>query len=361
MSKKNVITVSGIRPDFIRMSEIFNKFDKAFNHTLIHTGQHFDKLLSDVFFKDLKIRKPDFNLKISTKKSLHYHQLSTLNIKFLELIEKQKLKPDLIVFLGDSNSVGLSFVLKKEGYKIAHIEAGMRSYDKRMLEEINRVVCDHCSDYLFVYHKDYKNNLLKENIKKNVYVVGNTIVEPCNKIIRETKNIIKPNFKYILVDIHRPENFLYKNRLSNIIKYCIFLQKNFNCKIIFLKFKRTHNEIRKNKINTSNIKFVNLKGYKEYIFLQKNSLFIVSDSGTAQEEPAILNKPVIVPRDFTERPQSYKYNCSIKLDVNNINKSWKNSINWIRNFQNNKFKINNSWLGKGDTSMKITNIIKEIL
>jgi UDP-N-acetylglucosamine 2-epimerase (non-hydrolysing) len=340
------------------MSEIFKIFDKKFNHTLVHTGQHFDKLLSGIFFKDLNIRKPDYNLKISSKNSLHYHQLSKLNIKFLDLIKKKKLKPDLIVFLGDSNSVGLSFVLKKEGYKIAHIEAGMRSYDNRMLEEINRVVCDKCSDFLFVYHKDYKENLLKENIKKNVFVVGNTIIEPCKKILSKITKKPLINQKYILVDIHRPENFLFKKRLENIIEYCSFVKKKFKSKILFLKFKRTMIQLKKFKINTSELNLIPLQGYKNYLSLQRDSFFILSDSGTAQEEPSIFKKPVIVPRDYTERPQSYKYNCSFKINVNNKNKSWNNSVLWINKLSDKKIKSNKEWLGDGTTSSQIAKILE---
>jgi UDP-N-acetylglucosamine 2-epimerase len=134
------------------MSEIFRKFDENFGHILIHTGQHYDKMLSDVFFDELKIRKPDYNLEIGGLGKEHFHQTADLSVKLIELIRKDNLNPDLIVFLGDSNSVTSAVALKKEGYQIAHIEAGMRSYDRRMLEEINRVVCDHCSDHLFVYH-----------------------------------------------------------------------------------------------------------------------------------------------------------------------------------------------------------------
>ena len=357
MVKKNIITVTGIRPDFIRMSEIFKIFDKKFNHTLVHTGQHFDKLLSGIFFKDLNIRKPDYNLKISSRKSLHYHQLSKLNVKFLDLLKQKKLKPDLIVFLGDSNSVGLSFVLKKEGYKIAHIEAGMRSFDNRMLEEINRTVCDKCSDFLFVYHKDYKKNLFKENIKKNVFVVGNTIIEPCIKILSKIskKRLIKDN--YILVDIHRPENFLYKNRLSEIVNYCKFVKKFFKSKIIFLKFKRTMLQLEKFKIKTKGLDLIPLQGYKNYLALQRDALFIVSDSGTAQEEPALFKKPVIVPRDFSERPQSYQFNCSYKINVNNKNISWKKSVLWINALKGKKINSSNKWMGDGNTSIKIAKIL----
>ena len=344
------------------MSELFKRFDQEFKHILIHTGQHYDKLLSGVFFNDLKIRKPDFNLRIGSKKNQHYHQLSELNIKFMNLLNKKKLNPDLIVFLGDSNSVCLSIILKKQGYKIAHIEAGMRSYDKRMLEEINRVICDNCSDYLFVYHNDYKKNLLKENIKKNIFVVGNTIVEPCLNLLNKVNKInnLKKN-SFIIVDLHRPENFLYKKRLINFINYLKVCKKYFKCKIYFLKFHRTLDELSKLNINLNFIDFIDLQSYKNFLLLQQNSLFIISDSGTAQEEPALFKKPVIVPRDFTERPQSVTNNCSFMLNINKKDKSWNKSINWITKILNSDIKMNYKWLGSGNTSEKITNTIKKLI
>jgi UDP-N-acetylglucosamine 2-epimerase (non-hydrolysing) len=341
------------------MSKLFIELDRKFNHILIHTGQHYDKILSDVFFEELNIRKPDYNLRIGSNNNKHYQQISFLAVRFIKLLKLKKINPDLIIFLGDSNSVALSFFLKKEGYKIGHIEAGMRSYDKRMFEEINRTICDHCSDFLFVYHKDYKKNLELENIRKNVYVVGNTIVEPYKYLSNKIKiNKVK---KFILVDIHRPENFLHSKRLINLIKYLNICKNIFKCEIIFLKFKRTMKEIKKIKTNTKFVNFIELQSYKNFIRLQKESFFIISDSGTAQEEPALFFKPVIVPRDFSERPQSYNNNCSFKLNINNTNLSWKKSIQWIKNHKNGKIRMNNNWLGKGDTSKRIINILKQIL
>ena len=181
---KNILTISGIRPDFIRMSEVFRQLDKCpnINHKLIHTGQHFDKMLSDVFFDELDIRSPDFNLEIGGPSKEHFHQNAELTVKLIELIRKQNLDPDLILFLGDSNSVLVAPSLAKEGYKVGHIEACMRSYDRRMLEEINRTVCDHSSELLFTYHDDYTENLVREGIPRHkIYNVGNTIVEVANK------------------------------------------------------------------------------------------------------------------------------------------------------------------------------------
>lgn len=352
---KTVVTITGIRPDFIRMSEIFKKLDENFNHILIHSGQHYNTLLSDVFFKELEIRKPDYNLGIGGPGKEHFHQTSELSVKLIELIRKNKLNPDLIIFLGDSNSVVSSIALKKEGYCIGHIEAGMRSGDKRMLEEINRMVCDTCSDFLFVYHENYKDKLNKENIINNVHIVGNTIVEIVNKHIPTE---IKLNDKIVL-DIHRPENFLYKNRLQNIINYANDMSKVYNLPVYMLGFPRTIEKIKEYNISLGDIKIIDLLSFKSYINLIYHSKFLCSDSGTAQEEPALLNTPVIVPRDFTERPESVENNCSFMVDVNSsFNDSWTKSVIWMNTDYKN---YNTLWLGDGTTSDKIINILKEQL
>jgi UDP-N-acetylglucosamine 2-epimerase len=353
---KTIITVTGIRPDFIRMSEIFKKLDENFNHILIHTGQHYDKLLSDVFFEELEIRDPDYNLNIGGIGKEHFHQTGELSIKLIELIRKEKLNPDLIIFLGDSNSVVSSVSLKKEGYKIAHIEAGMRSYDKRMLEEINRIVCDHCSDMLFVYHENYKQKALKENISSDqVFVVGNTIVEVVN---RYKPHDLKKNDKIIL-DIHRPENFKYENRLRNIIEFTNKISEKYGLRVEMLGFQRTVDKIKEFDIDLGNIKIVDLYPFKKYINEVYHSKFIISDSGTAQEEPALLGTPVLVPRDFTERPESVENKCSIMIDVNNLNELiYENIYIWMTTeFE----KKDITWLGEGKTSENVIKILKERL
>jgi UDP-N-acetylglucosamine 2-epimerase (non-hydrolysing) len=352
---KNIITVTGIRPDFIRMSEIFKKLDKEFNHVLIHTGQHFDRLLSDVFFEELQIREPDYNLNIGGIGKEHFHQTSELSVKLIELIRNENLNPDIIIFLGDSNSVVSSVSLKKEGYKIGHIEAGMRSYDKRMLEEINRIVCDHCSDFLFVYHDNYKKKAIKENIDSDsIYVVGNTIVEVVNKF----KPLRKKLNDKIILDVHRPENFKHKERLKNIIEYSKLMSLEHNLPLYMLGFKRTIDYIKEFKINLGDIQVIDLLPFKKYIDYVYDSKFIISDSGTAQEEPALLDTPVIVPRDFTERPESIDNYCSFMVDVNKKNdKSWYNSKKWLTEYNNKK---NTEWLGDGKTSDIIVKILKNL-
>ena len=354
---KTIVTITGIRPDFIRMCAVFKALDKEFNHILVHTGQHYDTLLSDIFFKQLGIREPNYILDTGRSSSNHFEQLAYLSVAIPKLFEENNIQPDLILFLGDSNSAGVSFPLKKAGYKIGHIEAGMRSYDKRMLEEINRTICDHCSDILFVYHEGYKEQLRLENITKNVFVVGNTVVEPFKMFCEEIVRIPKRN-DMILLDVHRPENFKYPQRLRNIFKFANMCIEKYNIPVKLLYFKRLKDEIDKYSLDLGNIEMIPLFPYKEYLETIYHCRFIISDSGTGQEEPALLGTPVIVPRDFTERPQSYENNCSIKLCAEEGMCNPEEIFNWINLIENGTIKINSSWLGDGNTSVLIVNEIK---
>ena len=267
---KTVMTVSGIRPDFIRMSAIFKKLDEdqSIKHVLVHTGQHYD-------------------------------QLSYLSIAIMELIRLEDIKPDIILFLGDSNTVCAALPLRKEGYIVGHIEAGMRSFDKRMLEEINRTVCDHCSHIHFVYHDEYKKFLHNENIKDNVHVVGNTIVEVCRPFIPSEN---KRN-DMILLDIHRPENFKHKHRMEHIIKYANSCIKRFGLPIKMLNFGRT------------------TKYLKEY---------------------------------------GIDANCSYMLDVNSDSK-FEDSWNWLSKIENKELTMDIKWLGDGNTSELVVTHLKQFL
>jgi UDP-N-acetylglucosamine 2-epimerase (non-hydrolysing) len=357
LMRKTVVSITGIRPDFIRMAFVFKALDAEFNHILIHTGQHFDTNLSDVFFNQLNIRNPDYILETGKQASNHFEQLAYLSTAIPKLFKEKNICPDLILFLGDSNSAGVSFPLKKEGYCIGHIEAGMRSYDKRMLEEINRTVCDHCSDILFVYHDDYKCYLEHENITKNVFVVGNTIVEPLNMFKNRVMDQVKRE-DMILMDIHRPENFGYEDRLKNALIFGNMCIKRYGLPVKLLYFKRLEDAIKKWNLELDKIEMVPLFPYQEYLETVYHSKFIISDSGTGQEEPALLNTRVVVPRDFTERPQSYANNCSFQLKINSGETNYAEVFDWL---ETNTLKINADWLGDGTTSQKIVDEIKKFL
>jgi len=275
----------------------------------------------------------------------------------IETINRNNLKPDIILFLGDSNSVLCSVPLKKEGYKIGHIESGMRSHDLRMFEEINRKVCDTVADFCFVYHENYKENLIKENKKINqIFNVGNTIKEVVENFSKKFVFCDKTN-EFILLDIHRPENFKDSTRLNNIIEFANFCGEFYDKPVHMLNFKRTIKFINDFEIDLKNIKIIPLMGYKEYIEKSFNAKLIVSDSGTAQEEPCLLKTPVIVPRDFTERPESITHSCSIMLDVMNINKNYYEKV--LLSSEDLTFDAN--WLGNGFTSEKICTILDKVL
>jgi UDP-N-acetylglucosamine 2-epimerase len=356
IKRKVIMTITGIRPDFIRMAEIFRRLDESpyFTHILVHSGQHYDTLLSDVFFTDLNIRRPDYILNTGKSASNHYEQLGYLSKAIIELIREKDLKPDLIIFLGDSNTSAISLPLKKEGFRIGHVEAGMRSFDKRMLEEINRTVCDHCSDFLFVYHEDYKRFLHDENIKRGVYVVGNTIVEIAKQF---TPLSVEPKrLDCILLDIHRPENFKYRERMQNIIKFANICADKYKLPIHMLKFYGTCKYIDEWKLDLGKIELIDLLSYKNYLTKVYHCPFIISDSGTGQEEPALLRTPVVVPRDYTERPQSVQYDCSIMIDVNSENETWKKSLEWIESNP----KMDCIWLGDGHTAEYVVRILEKV-
>jgi UDP-N-acetylglucosamine 2-epimerase (non-hydrolysing) len=340
------------------MSHIFKKLDENFTHILINTGQHYDKMLSEVFFDELNIRKPNYTLSTGKDSANHYEQLSYLAKAIPDLLKSEQIHPDLILFLGDSNTASVAMALKKQGYTIGHIEAGMRSFDNRMLEEINRKVCDMCSDILFVYHNDYAKFLEKEGITKNVYVVGNTIVEPTNDFRAEIMREPKKN-SCILVDIHRPENFEYKYRLESILSFAEEASKRYNLPVKLLYFKRLEDSFKKFSLEYPTIEMVPLMSYKQYLQTIYNCPFIISDSGTGQEEPALLNTPVVVPREYTERPMSYTCNCSKQFRVAEYNS--KEIFSWLDRFQAGTESIDTSWLGNGTTSQQIIDILKDYL
>jgi len=353
--KKTIVSITGIRPDFIRMCKVFAKLDAHYNHVLIHTGQHYDTNLPGIFFEQLGIRQPDYILNTGKESANHFEQLSYLTREIPRLFKEKQIQPDLIVFLGDSNSAGMAFPLKKEGFKIAHIEAGMRSYDKRMLEEINRTVCDHCSDILFVYHDDYKEQVAKEGITKNVFVVGNTIVEPFRMFQEQIMCVPKQN-NMILLDCHRPENFKYKDRLQNIITFANQCAARYQLPVKMLYFKRLQDALTMYQIDLGAVEMIPLLAYKDYLETVYHSRFIISDSGTGQEEPALLQTPIVVPRDYTERPQSYQHHCSVKLDATTLNS--EEVFQWL---ENDALQIDASWLGNGQTSTQIIGHIQDFL
>ncbi|MBI5730151.1 MAG: UDP-N-acetylglucosamine 2-epimerase (non-hydrolyzing) [Ignavibacteriales bacterium] len=354
-----VVTITGIRPDFIRMSKVFEKLDKNFDHIMIHTGQHYDDELSKIFFSELKIRKPDFTLETGRRSRNHYEQLSYLSSDVIKLLRKKKLQPNIILFLGDSNSALVSVPLFKEGYKIGHIEGGMRSYDRRMPEEVNRVCCDYVSDLIFVYTPLYKKRLLLENKPaKNIHVVGNTIVE----VVKDYLPTGPRRRNYILADIHRNENLRDVKQFNHVLKYIDQLGKKTGLEVRLVKFNRGVKLINQHNLlsDKKNIKLAGPYGFLDYLNLQYNAYGVVSDSGTSQEECPLLGVPVAIPRLKTERPESVENGNSILVgETRPISTMVHGTISFFENYSVTKKQL--KWLGNGRTSEKIINILKRKL
>lgn len=354
-----IVTITGIRPDFIRMSKVFDRLDDNFEHIMIHTGQHYDDELSKIFFSELKIRKPDFTLAAGQNSSNHYEQLSYLSKEVIYLLKKKKIDPAIVLFLGDSNSALVSAPLFKEGYKIGHIEGGMRSYDRRMPEEVNRVICDYVSDLVFVYTPLYKQRLIDENKNPGqIFVVGNTIVE----VVKDYLPAGRRKRDYILADIHRNENLKDVKQFNHVLKYIDLLGKKTGLEVRLVKFNRGVKLIEQNNLlaDKKNIKLVGPYGFLDYLNLQYNAYGIVSDSGTSQEECPLLGVPVAVPRLKTERPESIENGNSILVgETGSINKMVDGTISFFETYSVSKKQL--KWLGDGTTSEKIINILKRKL
>ena len=356
---KTIATITGIRPDFIRMKEVFRRLDGSFRHVMIHTGQHYDDELSRVFFADLNIREPDFTLATGVNSRTHYEQLSYLSKEIFYLFEREKLDPDLILFLGDSNSAMVSSVLFKEGYAIGHIEGGMRSYDRRMPEEVNRVICDYVSDHIFVYTPAYKERLLKENRPESaIHVVGNTITE----IVRQYMPSGPRPKDYVVADIHRNENLSTPEQYRYILHFLNTLAEHLNLPVKLVKFARAQRMIEDHRLleGLERIQVVGPFGFLKYLEFQYRSAVVVSDSGTAQEECPLLGVPVIVPRNFTERPESVAFGNSILVgETRPLREMVNDSMQFLENYRIDAQRI--QWLGDGRTAERIVHILTEKL
>jgi len=344
MKKFKVLTVLGTRPEIIRLSRIIYKFDKSFDHILVNTNQNFDYNLNKVFFKDLDIRKPDYNLKSAGSTSIQ--TISKVLIDIEKIILKEK--PDAFFILGDTNSSYSLLVAKKYKIPTFHYEAGNRCFDMRVPEELNRKLIDTISDINLTYSESAKNFLIKEGFPINrILKIGSPMKEVINfykdKILSSKilqKQRIKKN-KYILISFHREENLDYKNNLNNFITLLKKLIKLYKLSIIISTHPRTRKKLNKfikiNK-NNKNILFLKPLSFSDYNNLQINSAIVLSDSGTINEETSILKFLSINLRENTERHEAMEESITLmsSLDVNRI----LTQVNYLINNKDENLNIN---------------------
>jgi len=303
-----ILTIVGTRPEIIKLSIVLNKFDKYFNHSLIHTGQNYDYSLNQIFFKDLKIKKPKYFLNCAGKTSI---QTISKVISRTETIFKKE-KPDGIVVYGDTNSCLAVITAKRLKIPTFHFEAGNRSFDQNVPEELNRKIVDHMSDINFVLTEHARRYLLDEGIRgDNIFKTGSFLPEIFENYKKDLiqDNILKKlklnKQEYLVFSFHREENIDNLKNLMNIAETLNHLAKIKKIKILVSTHPRTKKQLRKlKKFKFNNlIKFYKPFGFFDYITLQKNAYCTISDSGTITEESSLLNFPAITIRNSHERPE----------------------------------------------------------
>ena len=349
-----IASIVGARPNFIKCAPLSRELRKEFKEILIHTGQHYDYEMNKVFFDELRIPEPDYHLGVGS--GTHGEQTGEMLKKTEEVLIKEA--PDLVLVFGDTNStLAGALAASKLHIKVGHIEAGLRSFDRRMPEETNRVLTDHCSNLLFCPTETAVENLKREGITKGVYLTGDVMVDALkeNIEIAEKKSMIldelglKPE-EYYLATIHRPENTDDFNRLKSIVAaFCVIGNLVFPC------HPRTEKLLKQFgfwDMLTKKIKVIKPVGYLDMLMLEKNAKKILTDSGGIQKEAYIFKVPCITLRDNTEWVETVEDGWNVLVGANE-----EKIVRMADDFEpKNKQR---DVFGDGDASEKIVERIKE--
>ena len=320
-----ILSVVGARPNFMKVVPIIRAAKKYKNitHILVHTGQHYDHVMSGSFFKDLGIPRPNINLGIGS--GSHAAQTGRIMIEFEKVLLTYQ--PDVVLVVGDVNStLACSIVTVKLRIPLAHVEAGLRSRDRDMPEEINRLVTDCVADILFTTSPDANLNLEKEGLPKTrIFFVGNVMIDTLfNNINRAEKSKILSKLSlykkhYALMTLHRPSNVDSAKTLASILSAVKMIQNKI--KIVFPVHPRTLKNIKhfmpKESLQSmKNLLLINPLGYHDFLKLMKNAKFVMTDSGGIQEETTALGVPCLTLRENTERPITVTHGTNILVGMN---------------------------------------------
>lgn len=311
-----VATIFGTRPEIIRLSLILKILDQHCDHLTIHTGQNFQANLSDIFLQDLGVRTPDIQLGV---RSTSFGDQAGQIISAVDQVLADQ-KPDKVLILGDTNSALSAIPAARRGIPVFHMEAGNRCYDDRVPEEINRRIIDHSSTFLLPYTERSKENLVREGIERErIYVTGNPIKEVLDNFAEDIDNsqvldtLKLRAFDYFLVTLHRAENVDIEPRLKVILEGLAAVSRQYEKKVVVSVHPRTANKFKEFGIdnNSKDIVFLDAMGFFDFVKLQKNSLAVLTDSGTVQEECSIFGIPNVTIRDVTERPETIECGSNI--------------------------------------------------
>lgn len=316
-----MILVSGARPNFMKISPICKQLEReGMDYFLVHTGQHYDDNMSSIFFNELEIRPPDVNYGIGS--GTHAHQTARIMIEFEKTCSVHS--PKVVLVVGDVNStIACALVACKMGILVGHVEAGLRSYDRSMPEEINRLLTDSISDYLYTPSADASENLLQEGIPRSrIIPVGNVMVDT----LKENIHKIESNSSherlglgdggYGVLTLHRPSNVDSPSRLKDLLTAISELSKH--CRLVFPIHPRTRKYVSRHFGDwfdeNSHIHCCEPMGYLDFLSLVHKSKFVITDSGGIQEETTVLGIPCFTLRKNTERPITLKLGTNVMID-----------------------------------------------
>ena len=353
-----ILIILGTRPEIIKMSPIIRESEiKDLDYFILHTGQHYSYNLDKIFFEELELPAPKYNLDVGS--GSHAEETGKMLIGIEKILQEEK--PDIVFVEGDTNTVlaGALAAIKLH-IKVGHIEAGLRSFDRKMPEEVNRVITDHISDYLFAPTKKAKENLLMEGIIENkIFVTGNTIVDAIyqNLEIAERKEDVLGKLglereTYFLVTAHRQENVDNKKRLEEILEGLKLICGEFGLPLVYPVHPRTAKRLKEFGLDIpEGVELIEPLGFLEFLQLEANAKLVLTDSGGVQEESCILKVPCVTLRDNTERPETLEVGSNFLVGTNQdkILEGVKCMLNKERDWSNP--------FGDGSAGNKILNII----
>ena len=369
--KKTIIHVVGARPNFMKIAPIFVSFEKQnqknnspfIDQFIVHTGQHYGKEMSESFFSDLGIPDPHFNLNVGS--GSHAFQTANIMLSFEGVLNE--LSPNLVIVVGDVNStVACAITAKKLGIRVVHVESGLRSFDRSMPEEINRILTDSISDLLFTTEQSANINLHNEGISsENIFFVGNTMID---SLVLQLENAAQINtleninltgsgsdhFKYGLLTMHRPANVDCPTVLAGFLES--FISLSDDTPILFPAHPRTIKQIKENKLesifssteevllNKKGMVLIDPLGYYDMLNLMRSADYVITDSGGIQEETTYLGIPCFTIRENTERPVTTDHGTNILVGQNH--KLLSDEVSKITTRKQKKGTIPPLWDGK---------------
>jgi UDP-N-acetylglucosamine 2-epimerase (non-hydrolysing) len=312
-----IAIILGTRPEIIKFSPIIRQCIRLdLDFFIVHTGQHYSYNMDKIFFEQLGLPEAKHNLDVGS--GTHAEQTGKMLIGIERVLFEEK--PHVVLVEGDTNTVlAGALAAAKLGIKVGHVEAGLRSYDRHMPEEINRILADHCSDLLFAPTKNSKNTLLAEGVsKEEVFVTGNTIVDAVRQNLEMAKHRgikcgklgMKPK-NYFLVTIHRQESVDSAERFQGILKGLEKVNERFAVPVIYPIHPRAQKRFKEFKLEAKGVKMISPLDYLSFLYLENNAELVLTDSGGVQEETCILGVPCVTLRYNTERPETVEVGANV--------------------------------------------------